>query len=85
MMTDRELKQLVTKAHRLSQKTKFGPYPMAPSVGLTEREVERHRPAMDACFAAAKALVEAGRGDEARELERAGQSHSWVVRRRGTF
>jgi hypothetical protein len=81
---NRALEKLVNAANRASQKTRFGCYPMAPSVGITEREIARHRPAMEACAIAAKALKEAG-DPRASEYERAREDHSWVVHRRGAF
>lgn len=81
---NRALEKLVNAANRASNKTRFGCYPMAPSVGLSDREIAKHRPAMEACAAAAKALKDAGDA-RAAEYERAVESHSWVVHRRGSF
>lgn len=82
---ERALKKLVTAANRASSRTRFGHYPMAPSVGLSDKEIERHRPALEANGAAAKALEAAGLVEDATFYKKMVESHSWVVNRRGTF
>ncbi len=82
---NKELKKLITAANRASDKTRFGHYPMAPSVGLSDREIARHRPALVAHGVAARALEAAGFKAEATEHLRAVQEHSWVIHRRGAF
>ena len=82
---NRELKKLVTAAKRASRKTRCGYYPMAPSIGLTDREIARHDPALEANAIAAKALREAGLVEEAKYHERMRDTHSWVVNRVGRY
>lgn len=78
-------RKLITKAWKASEKCKFGHYPMAPSVGLTDAQIELHRPAMNAHAAAAKALEAAGDKARAARHRKVVDGHSWVVRRRGAF
>lgn len=82
---DKSIKKLVTFSKRLSRKTKFGRYPMAPSQGLTDKEIALHRPAMAAHYAASNALREAGYEADADEHLMFAENHSWVVQRRGAF
>lgn len=79
----RELKKLCTAAWKASHKTKFSCYPMAPALGLSDKEVAKHRPALEAHAKAAKALKEAGLLTEAQEHEKMKDSHSWAANRIG--
>jgi hypothetical protein len=82
---DKLTKRLVDKANRASDKTRWGHYPMAPSVGLSEREIDRHSVALEAHATAAKACEAAGLPEEARVHRQAVEQHSWVTQRRGAF
>lgn len=76
---DRGLKKLATAAWRASRKCKWSCYPMAPGLNLTDREVSRHRPALEAHGVAAKAFKAAGMEAECREHEAVLRRHSDVI------
>ena len=81
---NKQLEALVRGADRASSKTRFGCYPMAPSMGLTDKQIAAHGAAQAACLAALEAL-RASNDSRADLYERAVESHSWVVNRRGAF
>jgi len=41
--TPTQIKKLIAKARRASSKCVWGSYPMAPSIGLNDEEIEMHR------------------------------------------
>jgi len=82
MMTKQELEKLVCKATRLSQKTRISSYCGAPAWDLTEKEIEKHRPARELCRAACEALAAAG-DVRSHEFHTAMCLHSDVINRRG--
>lgn len=82
---DKELKRLIAAADRASNKTRWGYYPMAPSIGLSEREIQLHQKALDAHGAALEAAEKVGLESEVRIQKRAIDNHSWVTTRVGNF
>lgn len=82
---NKELKRLIVAADRASNRTRWGYYPMAPSIGLSEREIQLHQKAMDAHGAALEAAEQAGLESEVRIQKRAIDNHSSVVNRVGNY
>lgn len=82
---DKALRLLVAKANKASSVVRWGCYPMAPSIGLTDKEISLHAKAMQAHGTAELALIEAGLVEEASKHRKAIDSHSWVVNKLGNF
>jgi len=79
------LNRLITAADKASSKTRWGYYPMAPSIGLSEREIQLHQKALDAHGVALEAAKELGIEAEVRIQQRAIDFHSDVVNRVGNY
>lgn len=82
---DKQLKRLIAAANRASSKTRWGSYPMAPSIGLSEREIQLHQKAMEAHWIAMEAAKKAGLEAEVLTQQRAIDNHSLVTTRVGGF
>jgi hypothetical protein len=82
-MMSKELQRLILAANNASDQAHFGPYPMAPSIGLTEKEIRKHAVACEKHDLAAKALVDAGFLKEAIVHKKACENHNWVVNKVG--
>jgi hypothetical protein len=82
---DKTLNRLITAADRASSKTRWGCYPMAPSIGLSEPEIQLHHKAIETHGLALDAAKEAGLEAEARIQQRAIDNHSWVTQRVGNY
>jgi len=83
--SEKTIKKLIAQAHAIASKCKFGHYPMAPSVGLSEKQIGAHKIAKTAYSAVIEALTAAGRIDETHEFRKYIEEHSWVTSRRGAF
>jgi hypothetical protein len=82
---DKNLKSFITAANKASSNTRWGCYPMAPSIGLTEREISQHQKALEAHGEAYEALLVAGYTEEAELHKKAFDRHSWVTLRIGNY
>ena len=82
---NKQLQRLIDAANKASNRTRWGIYPMAPSVGLSEKEISLHQKAVEAHSKAYQALIQAKFQDEAELHQKAIDNHSWVTQRLGVF
>ncbi len=83
MTIPKHIQQLVKAANKASMQCRWGYYPMAPSIGLTDKEIDKHSIAIEKHGVAKDALNNAGFSNEAETHSRIIDSHSWVVQRVG--
>lgn len=84
-MLTNHLKRLIDKANKSSNKTRWGCYPLAPSIGLSEKEISLHQKAAQDHAVAYQALVEADLLPEAETHQKAMDNHNLVVQRVGNY